>query len=87
MKILIVPMGMHVTDKKTKSNHVQEDMRKRPNQQSPEFKTTPEAASEAMPAESAVEFARELALNHATNPAAAANHTSQFGIVNLPHLL
>lgn len=61
MKVLIVSEGIHVTERKTKGSHVQEDMRERPNQQLPESKTAPEAVSEDLPAESAVEFARNLA--------------------------
>lgn len=61
VKVLIVSEGIHVTERKTKGSHVQEDMRERPNQQLPESKTAPEAVSEDLPAESAVEFARDLA--------------------------
>lgn len=61
VKVLIVSEGIHVTERKTKGSHVQEDMRERPNQQLPESKTAPEAVSEDLPAESAVELARDSA--------------------------
>lgn len=48
-------------ERKTKGSYVQEDMRQRPNQQLPESKTVPEAVSEDLPEDSALEFARDLA--------------------------
>lgn len=61
VKVLIVSEGLHVTERKTKGSHVQEDIRERPNQQLPESKTALKAVSEDLPMESAVEFARNLA--------------------------
>lgn len=52
---------MHVVERKTKGSYVQEDTRQRPNQQLPESKTVPEAVSEDLPEDSALEFARDLA--------------------------
>jgi len=60
VKVLIVSEGIHVTERKTKGSRVQEGMRERPNQQLPESERAPEAVSEDLPAESAVEFARDL---------------------------
>lgn len=60
-KVLIVSKGTHVMERKTKGSYVQEDMRQRPNQQLPESKTVPDAVSEDLPEDSALEFARDLA--------------------------
>lgn len=65
-KVLIVSKRIHVMERKTKGSYVQEDMRPRPNQQLPESKTVPEAVSEDLPVDSALEFARD-SLNPATN--------------------
>lgn len=61
VKVLIVSERIHVMERKTNGSHVQEVMRERQNQQLPESKTAPEAVSEDLPVESAVEFARDLA--------------------------
>lgn len=60
-EVLIVSKGIHVTERKTKGSYIQKDMRQRPNQQLPESKTVPEAVSEDLPVDSALEFARDLA--------------------------
>lgn len=73
-------------ERKTKGSYVQEDMRPRPNQQLPESKTVPEAVSEDLPVDSALEFARD-SLNPATNLATRGKLYISVGTVNVPRLL
>lgn len=60
-RVLIVSKAIHVMERKTKGSYVQEDMRQRPNQQLPESKRVPEAFSEDLPVDSALEFAMNSA--------------------------
>lgn len=85
VKVLIVPEGIHVTERKTKGSPVQEDVRERPNQAW--IQNSPRGCLWRPASGVSTGICQWLSLNPATNLAAHCQWYTPLGIVNLPFLL